>query len=411
MDRLQAFMRSACRVYSELPCYDTSAVSGGDGVRFFGARTVNTFQICPRLSDGTCAVYVTPADVCVTVTDAAARPVHVHTQLRLDSGSGTVSIAYTFDAVATGYMSILKEVRVRVHVCGALLVDACVARKTFSGRTGGRLYSQHIVSLHYSPFEFMAIHPAGTYMAISDYANANNRVNVFALPDFQLVGKLGQAGAGLKELRDPRGLCFTSAGALLVADNSNRRVQCWALDGTWIESYSVENPWCVASYGDMVAVGCDEGGGVCIISLESGTVIHKWLNGSNVTAVAFVNADTSAIAISNYTAVKLSIDLYTLEGVLKTHLVDGIISLYLAACTDGCLLAQDWYGHHVRVFSQDGRSGYRICVFLEDGTELGTSTLATHTFEAPPRTIAVHAEHAYVLGKNSAGESCIYVFD
>jgi hypothetical protein len=132
-------IRDACRIYNKLPDVAASTVDG-DGIRFFYTFAANTICIRPRFSDGTRATYVMAEDVCLLVTgsDACHQTVHVHTQIRPDSESDNAGmyIAYTLDADAG---PVLKEIRVRIRVCGVLLVDTVVVRK-FDGRTDGQLH-------------------------------------------------------------------------------------------------------------------------------------------------------------------------------------------------------------------------------------------------------------------------------
>ncbi len=382
MNDLRAALRNACSVYNKLPDAAASTVDGS-GVRSFCTRAANTVCICPRFSDGARTACVVLEDVCLLVTDASdSRSMHVHAQTQLDSKSGNIRIAYALEADAG---SAPKVMRVCVHVCGVLLVDTRVVRRSFDGQTDGRLHTQHMfprqgcrMAVHPTGTR-MAVHPAGTCIAFSDHCT--DCVNVFTLPDFQCIGKLGEKGAGPTGLDFPSGLCFTDVGTLLIADCGNNRVQHWTLDGVWLASYyPVGKPWCVDARGDAVAVGCDYGTGVRVFSSSTGLPSGEWLVGGCVSAVAFMDAGTLAIAYYSGE----SIDLYTLQGVLKTRLAYNIISFGLAVCADGCLLASDFRRNCVRVF-------------LPTGDEWNASLFSTYSFEKRPCTIAVHAGHAYVL--------------
>jgi hypothetical protein len=368
MRRLDAVIRGACRVYNELPCKKTSTASG-DGLCFFYARATTTFLVCPRLSNGMCAAYVTADDVCLTV-DAQV----VHVQSRLDAKNRDRSIVCSLHAGLAP-----KQLCVRVHVCGVKLVDVCVHRAFFSGRTGGQFHSrQYMLECGRGSDHYMAIHPAGTHLALSN--TSNNCVNVFTLPDFKFAVKLGKSGMGLTELDGPQGLCFTDAGELLITDLWNDRVQHWTLDGEQIASYSAQDPWCVASRGNVAALGGSSVKGVHILSLESGATIKEWLLRGSISAIAFV--DAAVLAVSDYVA--QTVGLYTLEGALKRQLAASIICHGLAACADGCLLVSDAKGRRVRVF-------------LENGDELNTFPFEVHSLNLFPFSVALHAEHAYVL--------------
>ena len=133
MNNLCTAIRGACRIYTELPNAAASTVDGSA----FCARTANTIRIWPRLADGSRAAYVAMRDVCLSVTDAIdACAVRVHTQIQPNLESG-MSIAYTLDADAGPPP---KEIRVRVHVCGVLLVNTHVMRKTVGRRSRRVIY-------------------------------------------------------------------------------------------------------------------------------------------------------------------------------------------------------------------------------------------------------------------------------
>ena len=391
-------IRGSCRVYNKLPDAAASTIDGV-GIRSFHRHNANTILIYPRLPNGAHAAYVAIDDVCLTVTDGDdACPVRVRVQIQPDLGNGNISIAYTLDA---GSGSVPKEICVRVHVCGALLVDVRVARSAFNGRVGGRLRAQHTLFTNQDGFMAAAICQTGARIAFSDCwgTGVNNFgccVNVFALPDFQFIGKLGKKGNGPTELNHPHGLCFTDAGTLLIADCENNRVQHWTLDGEWIASYFVEKPYCVAVHGDTVVAGGDSRNGTRVFSLSCGAEVSKWSSEGCMTAVAFVDAVSLVVA-------KLAgetVGLYTLEGVLKVQLAVGLLSVGLAVCADGYLLVSD-------LISQR-----RVHVFSTDGNELITSPFASYLFKlGHPRAIAIHAEHAYVLEHAGLGKIRINVFE
>ena len=390
MHKLCLEIRGACLVHHELPSVKTSIVSG-EGLRSFNARAENMIFISPRLSSGTRAAYIMPEDVCLTAIDVNARLLCMCVHVQLDPKSSNIAITFTLDSVV-GFTP--KEIRVRVHVCGVLLVNVCVC-KAFSGLTDGRFLQSRVFSGFLS---YATIHPAGTHLVVSDFIR--NCVEVFTLPDFQLVktfvGKY--MGTDPDELKNPRGLCFSSAGTLLIADYKNDCVQHWTLDGEWIASYPVQKPTCIALFCDAIAVGCCYGNGVHVFSIESGAEISRWLNKNVVHAIAFLNATTLAIAVRTTE----TIDLYTLEGVFKRRLAVGIISFGLAVCADGCLLVSDWDQKRVRVFSIDGG-------------EIVTSPFAERAYEGTVGAVATTTTCAYVLENTGPVESKyafrVYVFE
>jgi hypothetical protein len=108
--------------------------------------------------------------------------------------------------------------------------------------------------------------------------------------------------------------------------------------------------------------------------------------------MTFVNATVLAVA-----CMPGVIDLYTLQGTLNRRLAINIISYGLVACADGCLLVlQRGRQRNVRVFSMDG-------------VKIVTSPLRAHVFEGFTRTVAVHADRAYVLEeKRDLPRICVF---
>ena len=407
-------LNTACYIYDELPSVVTSTVSG-TGVRFFNTAsplgavsdcsfqedTSNVIIVRPRLLSGARVAYVIPEDVCWEVTNVDADSVSVHGQTRLNA-NGDIALWYMPD---DGAEPVPKKLRVCVRVCGVLLVDACVHR-AFSGRASGRSHSchTHAINTNTSSFFFleqfyggMAIHPTGTHLVVS--YQCYDFLRVFALPGLQQVSVLGTSGAGSMELKRPRGLCFTETGTLLVSDHNNARVQHWTLEGSWIASYPVQKPQCVASRGNLLATGSLGTSSVSVFLLESGIALFKWLTREiTVTVLAFVDATT--LAVANYTAE--TIDLCTLDGTLKRQIAVGIWSFAFEVSTDNCLLVEDYSKERIRVFT------------LEDGALIGTSCIARQIFEGHPCAIALHAENAYVLqiiARNGNAKFCINVFE
>ena len=273
MCKLRATIRDACLVHNELPSDRTSTASGR-GMRSFCTQVENTIFIFPRLPNGTHPAYIAIEDVCLTAMDASApRRLCARTQVRLDSESGKIIIMYTFDSDAG---TVPKKIRVRIHVCGVLLVNVGV-RKAFSGQTGGRLQSQHAFA---ASSESIAISTT-TRLVISGY---EADVVVFTLPDFQLASTFRYIDVSDRGDRftHPCGVCFTDVGTLLIADYYGNRVQQRTLDGDWIASYPVLHPKCVASRGNVAVIGKYKGGGVRVISLERETTMSEWLNGNDI---------------------------------------------------------------------------------------------------------------------------------
>ena len=269
--------------------------------------------------------------------------------------------------------------RVCVRVCGVLLADVQVSAATFDGRSAGRLCGQHQLVSAIS----IAVHPRGTHLVSS----RNHSLDVYELPDMNLMFSLGSHGDSQANLNSPLSLCFTDAGTLLVDDYLNNRIQHWTLEGLSIASYAFQGylSRCVASRGNLFIVGTNDGARIC--SLENGAVLHAWINPDcDVYAAVFVDADT--LAVSN--TMQMTIDLYTLNGMLLKQLAVGIMSYGIAACTNGCILVTDFHKNCVRVFEPDG-------------TELTTSPLTAHKFRLPPKSIVLCEERAYVLEMGLGG--------
>ena len=367
-------LRGCCRIYTELPSAATSIV-GGDGTRFFRrAGIANAITICPRLRDGTHAAYIYPNDVQLTVHDSSQKPIHAQVQLDIDSSSN-IALLYTLDDVH-GQLKSITELYVHVRVCGVLLVDVCVRVAAFDGRTAGRLRRQP--NLPRSETQYIAIHPAGMHLVAS--TPSARLLNVFGLPDMNLLAVISDGLGDFSSFpRGLRGLCFTDAGTLLAADNIRNRVRHWTLKGLSIASYAIRYPTCVASRGNIFAVGTETGVRVCL--LEGGNVLHAWLDKKTVviSSIGFVDADT--LAVSNYS--QKTINLHALNGEFLKQIADDISSYGTAMCTNGYLLVSDFCRSRIRVFAPND-------------AELTTAPLAAHAFRLQPISIALHGEHAYV---------------
>ena len=364
-----------CKIYIELPSTVTSIISG-DGTRHFrrsGASSI--IAINPRLRDGTLAAYICPSDVQLVALGMDHKILHAQTQLDI-ACDGKITLQYALDDCDR----LTTELRVCVRVCGVLLVDVRVRSATFDGRTAGRLCGQHVLA---GRTFGIAIHPAGTHLvATKSYRDS---LNVYGFPDMNLL-ELFRFGASRPfsiKCAKPHGLCYTCTDTLLVAYYATSLVLHLTQEGLFIASYVIRYPLCVASYGDMFAVGTDGSygnNGVHVYSHKSREVLHAWLDKNYILAIAFVDASTLAVSNRKHYA----IDLHTLDGKLLRRLAADIDSHGLVMCADGYLLALDYHRKRMRVFASDG-------------TELTTSSFATHTFQLPPTAIALYGERVYVL--------------
>ena len=364
-----AVLRECCQIYTKLPSAATSTISG-NGVRHFRRSGVaNVITICPRLHDGSIAAYVYSDDVQLVVSNADYGPLRVQVQLSISS-DGDITLRYTLDEDCNW-----SEAKLRVCVCGVLLADMCVSEATFNARTAGRLCDQHALTDGYN----MAIHPAGTHLAVS----TQRTLTVYGLPGMNPLMTLNsKRNCQIASFA----LCFTDTGSLLVPGHFI--MQHWTMEGTNIASYAIPSrPQSVASRGNVFAVGCAE---VHVCLLESGAVLHTWDAGF-ISTIAFVDASTLAVA-KRY---QHTICLYTLDGGLLRRLVANIITHGIAACADGCLLVTDYNKSCVRVFASDG-------------AELTTSPLAMHTFQTSPRAIALCRERVYVLEPAIGYKICVF---
>ena len=377
--------RASC-VCDKLPSAEMSEASG-NGACFFKASSSNAMLVCLRLRDGARAAFIAPEDVCVTVFGADTVPLSVRTQARLAS-SGCICIEYALvDALAMAP----KRLRVCVHACGVPVLDARIPVE-FNGRTGGHQCGQHVIEGCYH----IAVHPAGTHLAAAIYAH--DAVFVYALPDMQRVAILGGRGTGPGVFQFPRGLCFVDDGSILVCDYENSRVQHLTLDGTWVATYEVQLPRCIALHGDALVIGSCQSAGVHVLSLRSHAQQHRWLIGVSVFAVTFVNATTLAITTHSPNTLA-TITLRTLDGVMTRLIASGILACGLAVSTDGCLLVSDY-------------NRARVGVYLPDGDELVETPFAAHASEEIPHAIAIHAARAYVCTVHRfAFTSTICVFE
>ena len=384
----RAALRECCRIYAKLPSTETSTI-GGDGARHFRRSAANIITICPRLCDGTLAAYVCPDDVRLDVSDATHQLLRVQVQVQLGTGcDGNITLQYTF---GEDWDWTVAKLRVCVRVCGVLLVDVRVSAATFDSRTAGHLCGQHLCGqceVNTGRIS-IAIHPAGTHLVIAD--TFQKEFKVYGMPEIKLLVTLSPKWG----VEFPSGLCFTDAGALLVADLNNR-VHNLTMEGNRIASYEMQRPYAVASRGNLFAVGTSTGvtsTGVRVCLLESGAVLHMWLDANYIKAVAFATADTIAVAIGDQGAaagktLQRTVCLYTLDGTLLKLLATGIDSRSLAVCADGCLLVSDDRQKRIRVLAPDGE-------------ELTASPLAAHRLKRES-VIALNGEHLYLFTMEAA---------
>ena len=208
------------------------------------------------------------------------------------------------------------------------------------------------------------------------------------------MATLGSRGDGPTNLMSPRGLCFTDAGMLLVADCANSRMQHWTLEGQYISSFSIQYPQCAARcltlHSDIIAIGTIDAG-VSACSLADGTVLHSWLVSDVISAVAFIIADT--LVVSNFT--QEMIGLYTLDGSFLKQIAIDIFSFGIVVCVDDCILMSDFHQSRMRTFTLNG-------------TELDTSQLVTHTFQSSPTSVALHGERVYIMEDAKPGRICVF---
>ena len=372
-----------CRICTELPDAATTLTTSDNTFHRPGAA--NLITIYPRLRNGAPAAYIYPDDVQLTVFDANYGRQRVHVRMDIARHDHMIALRYTLGDECDP--SIL-ELRVRVHVCGVLLVDARVREAAFDGRTAGRICGQY--TLRNKAYK-IAVHPAGTHLvAINAYPP--HSLNVYKIPTMEFLATIGSYGSGPTNLNAPGGLCFTDAGTLLVADSYNARVQHWTLEGSCIASFVTQRPCLhVASRGDIFVTGTNDGVRVC--SLEDGKVLHAWtIHGTFSSRIAaFVDAETLVISSLK------SAFLYTLDGKLLSQFAVIIMPpTSLVTCADGCILMTELGTRRIRVFASNG-------------VELsGTSMFAKHIFQSPAKSIALYKECAYVLVDEIP--SHVYVF-
>ena len=380
-------LRECCRIYTELPSVVTSVV-GGDGTRCFRQLSIpNIITICPRLRDGMPVAYICPDDVQLIVSDTAHKPVRAQMQLDMSIG-GYIALQYTLDDNCDQLA--LAKLRVCVRICGVLIIDVCVRAAAFNGQTAGHLCGQY--TLDRKEYGSIAIRAVGTHLHLVISDPENDILNVYELPDMKLLATLGSSGNGPNNLSTPLGLCFTDANTLLIADFGNDRVQHWTTEGRHIATFATSiYPICVASRGEVVAVGTSSG--VCVYSLESGAMLHTWPNMDQICTVAFAENATT-LMVSNHT--QMTVGLFTLDGRLLKHISAGNYYGDVVACADGGLLVAEC-------------SRSRIHVFAPNGTEITTAPFAAHRFQSHPVSFALWGERVYVLEDSSP--MCISVFE
>lgn len=97
-------------------------------------------------------------------------------------------------------------------------------------------------------------------------------LSVYALPSGSHLMSFGESGSGRGQFCAPAGLCVSKSDTVLVAETHNKRVQEVSLTGEhcryWGMGVFTFEPQCVATNGDIVAVGT-AGGGVYVFDGDS----------------------------------------------------------------------------------------------------------------------------------------------
>jgi hypothetical protein len=276
-------LRGSARVVAQAPCAKTSVHTQLRNASVDGYA--NCIRIVPRDARGATCVYVRLEDVDASIaavkTDGSeCKGSGCDARVTLGAHAQDICIEYTVNTHLA-----VKNVHVRVHACGVLLLDV-YAPAGFGCYSGSRLrgcYSVPVIARR------IAINHSGSRLATTSWHT--HAVHVFELPGLLLLNALGRHGRKKTQLYQPGGVCFTRNDTLLIADTGNMRVQHWALDGAPQGSFTAAHPRCIAALGDVVAVGGWHG--VCQVrGLGSGSVLHAWTAPGPVTAISFIDADT-----------------------------------------------------------------------------------------------------------------------
>jgi 6-phosphogluconolactonase (cycloisomerase 2 family) len=335
-------------VYRDVVDASMSVVSGPGTVGFVRRDSArNTVSLVPRLPSGAVAEYVTVDAVAIHVVGGSAVV--------------AVGVSGSFDCVYTVDDGV-REVSIRISVCGVLAWAAAIRSSEITGR--------HLQSFYIASGEKygMVVTPNGRYMAVSYYDE--HKVRMYRLEadgTATLLHTVGRkSGAHPKQFRDPRKMCLTHDGHLLVCEYGNDRVQeltgLGEAEAQHLRFIPVAGANAIALHGDTLAVGtvrCT----IELLSYASGALIRSIGSrgsgpgriGGNCQGLRFTPDGQFIVAAECFNE-RLSMFRVSDGGFVK-HIGVGVVDdgfKDVQFAPNGELLVADYGNHRVCVFDVDG---------------------------------------------------------
>jgi DNA-binding beta-propeller fold protein YncE len=334
-------------VYRDVVDASMSEVSGPGTVSFVWRGSArNVVTLVPRLPSGAVAEYLTADDIVVALSSGAAA---------VSAGvSGRFDCVYTVDEG-------VREVDIRISVCGVLVWTGVIRTAEITGR--------HLQSYTIAAGEKrgLVVSPNGRYMAVSYWFE--NKLRVYRLEadgTSTLLHTVGTGGTGPKRFFNPRKMCLSPAGNLLVCEEVNDRVQeltgLGEAEPQHVRFIPVAGASTIALYDDTLAVGTTRCT-IQLLSYASGAHIRSiGSRGSGPGQIGYrceglrFTPDGQFIVAAEYENKRLSMFRVPDGGFVKHigagELTDGSKDAQFAL--NGELLVTDVVNHRVCVFSADG---------------------------------------------------------
>ncbi len=335
-------------VYRDVVDASMSEVSGPGTVSFVRHDSArDAIHLVPRLLSGAVAEYVSVDDIVVAVA----------------GGSAVVSVGASgcFDCVYTVSEGV-REVDMRISVCGVLLWHATVRVCDFNG-----CYLQSYGIEGTGEKYGLVVTPDCRFMAVS-YGH-EHKLRVYHLEAGGTASLLHTVGSELDlslQLRSPVKMCLTHTGHLLVCKLGNDRVQ--ELTGlgeaqpVHVRFLPVRFAWSIAALEDLIAIGTYDGY-VQLLNYVTGALIRtigscgtgQGQIGGTCTALRFT-PDGQYIVVAEDTNSRLSM-FHVCDGSFVKHLGVGLVAdgpKDVEFTTSGELLVADALSNRLCLFSADG---------------------------------------------------------
>jgi hypothetical protein len=415
IDVLARLLASCVRIWNGLPSSSECGCSGSGLLAFArGVHASNTFQITVRNAHGAVCEYIQTSDLsCTCIDESTDMPGQAQVYAQ-DVAAGMLRCVYTLaDDIRA------RVIRLRVRVCGVVLLEATVPCVTFSGQTSGHT----VVATHrlrdcvpMRDATVIAVNMAGSHAAI--VRPCADCVDVYELPDFKFVHSLHSAGDGRTRLNHPVDACF-GTNMLFVADHDkNARVSRWTLDAAHITNYDIvlsSGIRCIAAHGDLLAIGLN--GLLLVVSLVHEAIQYRavfapwalpldrlcFTSATTLVSIAGTNRENdwfpqdSVSSLSVHALGRSAIHQHV--NAIQTRAIEHVPvdrrapsrATGLATCTDGTVLMLNFCR---RVSNKDPC----ISILSETETVLHEAPLTAFSKQIPhPISIAACKTSAYVL--------------